>query len=45
LLREDKIYATLFDKNNNVSQSHKGQIIEEIIEKLEEKMKKRSEDE
>jgi hypothetical protein len=45
LLREDKTYATLFDTSKDVSQSHKGQLLEEIIEKLEEKMKKRSEDE
>jgi len=41
LLREDKTYATLFDTSNDVSQSHKGQMIEEIIEKLEDKLGKK----
>jgi len=41
LLRDDKTYATIFDKNNNVSQSHKGQLLEEIIERLEERLRKK----
>ena len=46
LLREDKTYATIFDTNNDVTQSHKGLLLEEIIERLEEKLgKKEKEDE
>ena len=46
LLREDKTYAAIFDTNNDATQSHKGLLLEEIIERLEEKLgKKEKEDE